>query len=700
MKFLKFFLISLCFLYGSLQVNAQTITKSLYPVDDTYIFANGGAENNVIRHLVSPNFLKSYSHHSDDRWSYKTYLKFDLSNVINNPDLIKNVSLKLYGKEDQGSFEHHISLYLLSSNDWTEDELSYNTRSTSGAAEKVLTVTQTIGTNFKLVEFDVTTLIKNAKATGVNRISMMLADDTNVRNPQNSLGSIISFYSKEAAGSNKPSLVVQENDVSQLKLTEVKLNDELLDDFSPDKYNYVVGIEPTWSVVPVISFQQSDPDAEVLVRDAKNLTGPEEERTTLIQVSKGGVSITYRVTFAELPTSAFLSSILIDGEELEFFNKDRFLYTFNLPYNYVNIPKVTYKGERGQHVEMKNVVNISSESEDERTAYIKIASRDSSEFSEYKIKFNILPELDLFLCIGQSNMAGRGYMDVKLGDDELLENAYLFTPNNRFENAGNPMNKYSSIRRELNMQQVSPAWGFAKYMNDYHPEIKTGYIVNARGGSGIEEWLKGEELYVSTVERTKNAMKWGNLKGIIWHQGESNSASSKVTAYPEQLKSLVQNLRYELDVPNLYFIAGELIYTYSTTFNMMIRTISSFIDHADWVSAENLKPRAEGDVHFDREGNITLGERYAQKMLNKVYGITAVEATKMNENLQISVDGNVVSITNLNADCNLSMYDLFGKVVLTQSVDNHCSIVVPEKGVFILKIHSAKSHFFRKVLLH
>jgi len=140
MEFLKFFLISLCFLYGSLQVNAQTITKSLYPVDDTYVFSNGGAEDNMIRHIVSPNHLKSYKHHADDRWSYKTYLKFDLSNVINNPDLIKNVLLKLYGNEDQGSFEHHISLSLLSSNDWIEDELSYNTRSTTGSSEKVLTV--------------------------------------------------------------------------------------------------------------------------------------------------------------------------------------------------------------------------------------------------------------------------------------------------------------------------------------------------------------------------------------------------------------------------------------------------------------------------------------------------------------------------------------------------------------------------------
>jgi len=374
---------------------------------------------------------------------------------------------------------------------------------------------------------------------------------------------------------------------------------------------------------------------------------------------------------------------MVDVSFLCRFNHDRFLYTFNLPYNYVNNPKVTYKGERGQHVEMKDVVNIFAEREEERTVYIKVASRDSAEFSEYKIKFDILPELDLFLCIGQSNMAGRGYMDVQLGDENLLENAYLFTPNNRFENAGNPMNKYSNIRRELSMQQVSPAWGFAKYMNDFHPEIKTAYIVNARGGSAIEEWLKGEELYVSTVERTKNAMKWGNLKGIIWHQGESNSASSKVTAYPEQLKSLAQNLRDELNVPNVYFIAGELIHTWnnSYTFNTMIRTISSFIDHADWVSAENLKPRAEGDVHFDREGNITLGERYAIKMLNGVYGITAVDAIKIKENFQISVNGNIIKITNLTDECQLSVYDLFGRNVLSQGIGENSLIVDQGKGL-------------------
>lgn len=76
---------------------ATAITKDIYPVDDTYVFGRGGQEVHNIRGLEDPDFLKSYYHPTDRSWAYETYLKFDLSAIINNPDLITNVKLRLYG---------------------------------------------------------------------------------------------------------------------------------------------------------------------------------------------------------------------------------------------------------------------------------------------------------------------------------------------------------------------------------------------------------------------------------------------------------------------------------------------------------------------------------------------------------------------------------------------------------------------------
>ncbi|MDR1682670.1 MAG: hypothetical protein LBS25_04705, partial [Candidatus Symbiothrix sp.] len=71
-------------------LNAQT-GKRIYPLDDTYIFSNGGNENAVIRHLEDPNRIRTYTHQSDERWTYKSYLKFDLSSIHNDPDSIYSV---------------------------------------------------------------------------------------------------------------------------------------------------------------------------------------------------------------------------------------------------------------------------------------------------------------------------------------------------------------------------------------------------------------------------------------------------------------------------------------------------------------------------------------------------------------------------------------------------------------------------------
>ena len=67
--------------------------------------------------------------------------------------------------------------------------------------------------------------------------------------------------------------------------------------------------------------------------------------------------------------------------------------------------------------------------------------------------------LQLVLCIGQSNMAGRGPLDAAARD--TLPGVFLFNAEGRFEPAAGPLNRYSSVRKELGMQRVGPAGSFA-----------------------------------------------------------------------------------------------------------------------------------------------------------------------------------------------------------------------------------------------
>lgn len=234
---------------------------------------------------------------------------------------------------------------------------------------------------------------------------------------------------------------------------------------------------------------------------------------------------------------------------------------------------------------------------------------------------NAQNEYDVFLLIGQSNMAGRGLL--LESDSSIVEGVYLLNLENSAEPASNPFNKYSTIRKEIALQQLSPAYSFGKSIYE-----KTGrkvlLVVNARGGSTMEEWSKNnieKNYYSQAVERAKAALKMGRLVAIIWHQGEGNS--KEPGDYLTQLSQFVKNLRKDLDSPDVPFIAGEIApwwQPFATNFNPVIRQISNVIPNSAYISAQGTKTVSnEQDPHFDRESQIILGERYASIVLQMCY---------------------------------------------------------------------------------
>ena len=240
-----------------------------------------------------------------------------------------------------------------------------------------------------------------------------------------------------------------------------------------------------------------------------------------------------------------------------------------------------------------------------------------------------LKNLDLYLCVGQSNMAGRGKLSPEVMD--TLRNVYLLNAEDKFEPAVNPLNRYSTIGKGLGWQQLGPAYGFAKEMaTKKHP---IGLIVNARGGSSIRSWVKNAKqsggYYDEAVRRTKEAMKYGTLKAIIWHQGEADCHHSE--AYREKITQLMTDLRNDLGMPDLPVVVGQIaqwnwtrkphIPEGTKPFNDMIKEISAFLPHSACVSSEGLTPlKDETDPHFDAASQIILGRRYAKevkKLINK-----------------------------------------------------------------------------------
>lgn len=230
---------------------------------------------------------------------------------------------------------------------------------------------------------------------------------------------------------------------------------------------------------------------------------------------------------------------------------------------------------------------------------------------------------DVYLLIGQSNMAGRGEM-LPRDTVKAIKGVYLLGPDGVPVPAKNPLNQYSTIRKKITLQQIGPGTAFGPSMYK-HNGRNILLVVNAKGGSALNEWGEGTEFFNEAVRRCREGMKYGTLKGILWHQGCSDSSAKLQKTYLDRLSSMVKALRRELGVgEDVPFIAGELAYwrNSSHAFNEMIHGITEVIPNSAWVSAEGcgpLKPESlsskNPDPHFSREGQLLLGRRYAEKMI-------------------------------------------------------------------------------------
>jgi hypothetical protein len=231
---------------------------------------------------------------------------------------------------------------------------------------------------------------------------------------------------------------------------------------------------------------------------------------------------------------------------------------------------------------------------------------------------------DVYLLIGQSNMAGRGYLTAK--DSVPMEGVWLLNAQNEPEVAVGPLNKYSTIRKDLSMQQVGPGESFGETIHQMTGR-KVLLVVNARGGSSVTEWQKGlpSHYYADALARTKAAMKYGTLKAIIWHQGESDVKRWK--DYPQFFSRMIEQFRKDLDMPNLPVFVGQIgqwNWADSVNINLFnnqaLPEICRKVNHCYMVSSNGLVRRGKvKDPHFSRDSQIILGKRYADAVLSVLY---------------------------------------------------------------------------------
>ena len=219
----------------------------------------------------------------------------------------------------------------------------------------------------------------------------------------------------------------------------------------------------------------------------------------------------------------------------------------------------------------------------------------------------------LYLLIGQSNMAGRGIVDEE--SKQVNQQILMLDSSNNWIVATDPVHF-----DKPNVAGVGPAVSFAKTMLAENSSIKIGLIPCAWGGSPIKVWQPGEKYFAAypyddALLRVRIALQKGVLKGILWHQGESDNDSARSIVYVKKLQALIAGLRHDLQQPSLPFVAGEIGYFNKQNFiNPVLKQLPQLVTNTVVVSAEGLTDKGD-KIHFNTSSARELGKRYAAAML-------------------------------------------------------------------------------------
>ncbi|NLZ04839.1 MAG: sialate O-acetylesterase [Phycisphaerae bacterium] len=228
----------------------------------------------------------------------------------------------------------------------------------------------------------------------------------------------------------------------------------------------------------------------------------------------------------------------------------------------------------------------------------------------------------LYLLAGQSNMAGRGVLTEQ--DKTAHPRVFALNRENRWVPAVEPLHFDKPA-----IVGVGPGLAFGKAMAEADPNVIVGLVPCAVGGSPISVWrpqahypATGVHPYDDAIARCRIAGQRGVFKGVLWHQGESDSNAEDGPLYAQRLTELIRRLRQDLSAPDLLFVAGTpadafIARTPDSRFVIeAIRAAAKVDERVFWVSAAGLACK-DDQVHFNTEAARTLGLRYAQAMLRR-----------------------------------------------------------------------------------
>jgi hypothetical protein len=250
------------------------------------------------------------------------------------------------------------------------------------------------------------------------------------------------------------------------------------------------------------------------------------------------------------------------------------------------------------------------------------------------------PNFYIFLCFGQSNMEGNSRKFE--AQDSVADSRFQVLETVDCPSLGRTKGNWYTAVPPLCLctTGLSPADYFGRTLVENLPKnVRVGVINVSVSGCKIELFDKDNyQTYASTapswmaaiikqydgnpyahlVEMAKLAQKDGVIKGILLHQGESNTNDS---LWPQKVKLVYDNLIKDLnlDTQSTPLLAGELVNAdqggICASMNAIIDRLPETIPTSYIISSSGCSD-APDNLHFNAEGYRKLGKRYAAKMLS------------------------------------------------------------------------------------
>lgn len=226
----------------------------------------------------------------------------------------------------------------------------------------------------------------------------------------------------------------------------------------------------------------------------------------------------------------------------------------------------------------------------------------------------------VFLLAGQSNMAGRGAVEAQ----DTVADSRIFSINVQGEVilAKEPLHFY-----EPNLVGLDCGLSFGRALLPYIPKkVSILILPTAVGGSSISQWLgdstyRKVKLWSNFLEKVAIGKKYGQIKAVLWHQGESDANEKNLPLYPENLARLLQNFRTAVGNPQLPVLMGELgAFSQNPEqwqkINQLIWAHAAKDLFTAVISTQDLLHKGD-KIHFDSAGQRAMGQRFAEGYLGR-----------------------------------------------------------------------------------